>query len=112
MFALSGAQREKFLDEARELIVCDEAHLLPDELISRGTIDLSQERHSIMQKLYGSSISIKLPDFTVMDDRRVLQYMLSDYKNFVCSKLVEIDEKLEAFEGSRHFSKNKQKLFK
>lgn len=112
MFALSGALRDKFLDQAREFIVCDEAHLLADELIARGTIEINVETHLKMQHIYDSNISLGIPNFEMMSDQQAMEWVLGPYHEFVVAKKNEIACQIEAFGDPTKISHSQKKYFR
>ena len=96
LFSMIGAMREQFfkLASQRELMVCDECHNLPDELIKRGTITITEDEFNDYQSRFGSAMKMKLPDFSKMDYRAIIDWLRTIYNPFVHEKAKEYTSKL------------------
>ena len=112
MFALSGALREQFNEYAREFIVCDEAHLLCDELIARGTIEVNSETHLKMQHMYSSSVSLGVPNFEMMSDNAAVDWVFGPYRQFVSAKKSEIAHQIAQLGDPTRLSASQKKYFR
>ena len=113
LFSMIGAMREQFfkLASQRELMVCDECHNLPDELIKRGTITITEDEFNDYQNRFNSSLKMKLPDFSKMGYEAIIDWLRTIYNPFVHEKAKEYTSKLSNVKKHTNISCNEFYVF-